>query len=63
MDKLSIYVPKDKMTLKPIERIQKLAQKRDRSVNYMVVQAIIDYVEREEKKTSKSNGRKTAKKK
>ena len=54
MDKLSIYVPKDKMKLKPIERIQKLAEKHDRSVNYMVVQAIIDYVDREEKKTARA---------
>jgi len=54
MDKLSIYVPKDKMKLKPIERLQKLAEKHDRSVNYMVVQAIIDYVDREEKKTARS---------
>ena len=61
MDKLSIYVPKDKMKLKPIERIQKLAEKNDRSVNYMVVQAIIDYVDREEKKNSRSTRSKSKK--
>lgn len=50
MDKLSIYVPQDKREQQPIERLTKLAKKRDRSVNYLVVQAILDYVEREEKK-------------
>ncbi|HED04004.1 MAG TPA: ribbon-helix-helix protein, CopG family [Candidatus Fraserbacteria bacterium] len=51
MDKLSIYVPQDKRQQKPIERLAKLARKRDRSVNYLVVQAILDYVDREEKST------------
>jgi predicted transcriptional regulator len=55
MDKLSIYVPQEKRQHQPIERLTKLARKRDRSVNYLVVQAILDYVEREEKS---SNGRK-----
>ena len=50
MDKLSIYVPKNKMKQKPIERLKKLAAKRDRSVNFLVVQAIVEYVDRESKK-------------
>lgn len=50
MDKLSIYVPQDKRQHEPIERLTKLAKDRDRSVNYLVVQAILDFVEREEKK-------------
>lgn len=50
MDKLSIYVPQDKQEKMPIERLTKLAKARDRSVNYLVVQAILDYVDREEKK-------------
>ena len=50
MDKLSIYVPQEKRQHQPIERLTKLAKKRDRSVNYLVVQAILEYVEREEKK-------------
>ena len=60
MDKLSIYVPKDKMKLKPIERLQKLAEDRDRSVNYMVVQAILDFVEREEGGSSNGRRKKTS---
>jgi len=50
MDKLSIYVPQEKRQYQPIERLTKLAKKRDRSVNYLVVQAILEYVEREEKR-------------
>lgn len=53
MDKLSIYVPKRYLAKKPIERLQKIADKHDRSVNYLVVQAIIEFVDREEKKSSR----------
>lgn len=49
MDKLSIYVPQDKRQQEPIERLTELAKRQDRSVNYLVVQAILDFVEREEK--------------
>ncbi len=52
-DKLSIYIPQDKRQLRLIERLSKLAKKRDRSINYLVVQAIMEYVEREEKKDSR----------
>ena len=50
MDKLSIYIPEKKMLQKPIERLIKLGKKRDRSVNYLAVEAIIAYLDREEKK-------------
>lgn len=49
-DKLSIYIPHDKLQQRPIERLQEIAEKHDRSLNYMVVQAILEYLEREEKK-------------
>jgi predicted DNA-binding protein len=48
-DKLSIYIPKSKMALKPVERLMKLGAKLDRSVNYLVVEAILQYLDREEK--------------
>jgi predicted transcriptional regulator len=48
MDKLSIYIPQRKMEEKPVERLMNLGQKRDRSVNYLVVEAIIQYLDREE---------------
>ncbi|MCK4394825.1 hypothetical protein KAX17_18150 [Candidatus Bipolaricaulota bacterium] len=50
LDKLSIYIPQSKMAQKPVERLMKLADKKDRSINYLVVEAILDYLKREEKK-------------
>lgn len=48
--RISIYVPKSKQGEKPLERLSKIARSQDRSLNYMIVQAILDYVERQEKK-------------
>ncbi len=48
LEKLSIYIPQKKMGEKPVERLIKLGQRRDRSVNYLVVEAILQYVQREE---------------
>jgi predicted DNA-binding protein len=50
MGKLSIYIPQSKMALKPVERLIKLGEKLDRSVNYLVVEAILQYLDREEKR-------------
>ena len=50
LDKLSIYVPQKKMGEKPVERLIKLGKKRDRSVNYLVVEAMLEYLKREELK-------------
>jgi predicted transcriptional regulator len=49
-DKLSIYVPQEKLKEQPIQRLMRLAKERDRSVNYLVVQAILEFLKREEKK-------------
>lgn len=49
-DKLSIYIPQSKQAEKPVERLIKLSEKKDRSVNYLVVEAILEYLKREEKK-------------
>jgi len=50
LDKLSIYIPQAKMKKQPVERLIALGEKRDRSINYLVVNAIIEYLDREEKK-------------
>jgi len=50
MDKLSIYIPQKRMEERPVERLIKLGKKKDRSVNYLVVEAILEYLEREERK-------------
>jgi len=38
---LSIYVPQSKQDLQLVERLIPLGEKRDRSVNYLVVEAIL----------------------
>jgi predicted transcriptional regulator len=45
-EKLSIYIPQDKQERKPVERLQTLGEKDDRSINYLVVEAILEYVDR-----------------
>jgi len=50
LDKLSIYIPQSKIDKRPVERLIKLGEKVDRSVNYLVVEAILEYLDREEKK-------------
>lgn len=50
LDKLSIYIPQPKMAEKPVQRLMKLADKKERSINYLVVEAILEYLDREEKK-------------
>jgi len=50
LDKLSIYVPQGKLEERPVERLMALGEARDRSVNYLVVEAILEYLAREEKK-------------
>ena len=48
LDKLSIYIPQKKMEEKPVERLIRLGNKKDRSINYMAVKAVLEYLEREE---------------
>ena len=48
LDKMSIYVPQGKIDKQPVERLIKLGKKRDRSVNYLVVEAILEYLNHEE---------------
>jgi len=48
---LSIYIPKSKGGHRPVERLTKIAKEKDRSVNYLIVEAILQYLDREEKRT------------
>jgi len=50
LDKISIYIPQKKMEERPVERLIKLGEKRERSINFLVVEAILEYLRREEKK-------------
>jgi len=47
-DKPSIYIPQKKLKERPVERLIALGEKRDRSVNYLVVVAILEYLKRGE---------------
>ena len=49
LDKLSIYFPREKAKQRPAERLVELGRRRDRSVNYLVIEAILQYLAREEK--------------
>lgn len=44
---ITIYLPQSKRDERPMERPQKLAKQKDRLVNYLAVQAIIEYVKGE----------------
>ena len=48
MDKMSIYIPQSKLEQKPVERLIALGGEKDRSVNYLVVDAILQYLDSEE---------------
>jgi len=50
---LSIYIPKSKAHHRPIERLLKLAEQKDRSMNYLIVDAILQYLDRRETEGSK----------
>jgi|GEM_PF-779663 len=47
-DKLSVYVPQEKLKHRPVERLSALAEKRDRSMNHLVVEAILQYLDEQE---------------
>ena len=49
LDNLSIYVPQSKGRHRPVERPIELGEKKDRSVNYLVAEAILQYLDRQEK--------------
>jgi len=49
LDKMSIYIPEKRQAQKLVERLIKFAEKKDRSLNYVTVEAIAEYLERHEK--------------
>lgn len=49
LDKISIYIPDSKIGLQPIERLIQQGEQKDRSINYLVVEAILEYLDREER--------------
>jgi len=49
--KLSLYIPYRKGGTEVLNRLQHLAEEDDRSINYLVVEAILEYLERREQKS------------
>ncbi len=47
---MSVYIPQSKASKCLVGRLSRLAEKRDRSVNYLVIEAICEYLDRVEKK-------------
>ena len=47
---LSVYVPYAQEDKHLVERLDQLSKKRDRSINYLVVKAIAQFLDREEGK-------------
>lgn len=48
---LSVFIPLKKQHLNLVERLMTLGKMRDRSVNYLVVQAISEFLSRQEEKS------------
>lgn len=47
---LSVYISRAKASARPIERLRRLSKERDRSMNYLIVEAVLQYLDREESK-------------
>lgn len=48
--RISITIPPGELPRKPIERLRALAKKRERSVSYLVIEAVLQYLNQEEAK-------------
>lgn len=44
---LSIYIPEKHQRALVMERLIKLGEERDRSINYLVIEAILQYLEKQ----------------
>lgn len=45
---ISVYIPEKAQEQQVVARLHKLGKKRDRSLNYLVVDAILQHLDREE---------------
>lgn len=48
-DKMSIVISQERLKQRPVERLIALGEKRDRSVNWLVNEAILEYLGKHEK--------------
>ena len=49
-EKLCIHVPKSMEDAKLVERLKKIGDKEQRSVNFLIIQAVTEFLQREEAK-------------
>ena len=54
---ISAYIPQSKRDREIFERLARLAKQQDRSMNYLLVDAILEYVDREEDRLRKSRSK------
>ncbi len=50
----SIFIPKSKMEQQPLDRLSKLSKQRDLSINYLVVEAILEYLDHAERREART---------
>ena len=50
LDRISIRIPDAMLDQKLFERLRELSAKRDRTVNFLVVEAILEYLKKEEER-------------
>jgi len=48
LDQIFVQFPKDKQDLQPMDRLKAIAEERNRSVSYVALEAILEYLDREE---------------
>jgi predicted transcriptional regulator len=47
-DKLNVYIPDLETERQPIDRLIQLGQEKDRSISTLVVEAVLEYLDRKE---------------
>ncbi len=52
---LTVYIPKEKRHQQLLERLRKIAQEKQRSLNFLVLEAIERYLEQLEGTTGRTN--------
>ena len=55
---LTVYIPKEKRTERLLERLKRVAQQQRRSMNFLVVEALEQYLQGIEGTSKQGNGKK-----
>ncbi len=49
-EQIPVFIPNSKEELRIKDRLQTIAKRRDRSISYLVIEALVQYLDREEAK-------------